>query len=192
MSERVERWEATFAAGRDPWDFWSTPYEQEKFRACTRLLQAGPYQTALEIGCAGGAFTKHLAQRCNEILALDISKAALAQARRRLPEPQVTFARAELPQDWPAGHFDLIVFSEVLYYFTRAEITELARRAEQSLRPGGQILLVNWLGETGEPLSGREAAELFLGACCESVPGSRPQARAPYRVDLLTRTHRTS
>ncbi|PTX37180.1 methyltransferase family protein [Allosediminivita pacifica] len=113
-------------------------------------------------------------------------------ARRRLPEPQVTFARAELPQGWPAGHFDLTVFSEVLYYFTRAEIDELAGRAEQSLRPGGQILLVNWLGETGEPLSGREAAELFLGACCESVPVSRPQAGAPYRVDLLTRTHRTS
>lgn len=189
MSSRAERWEAIFAGDRDPWNFWHEPFEQEKFRACARMLPR-TYDAALELGCAGGAFTRHLAGHCETVLALDVSEAALAQARRRLSLPRVAFMRAELPREWPDGRFDLIVFSEILYYFTRAEIAVLARRAELSLRPGGNVLLVNWLGETGEPLSGSEAAEFFLAACSEDI---RPCAGDPapstgYRVDLLQKT----
>ena len=31
--------------------------------------------------------------------------------------PHVRVERRELPAQWPAGRFDLIVFSEILYYF---------------------------------------------------------------------------
>ncbi|MWD29913.1 methyltransferase domain-containing protein [Aquicoccus sp. SCR17] len=188
MSARAARWEALFAGGGDPWEFWSSAYEQEKFRACAAALprRCG---TALELGCAGGAFTRHLMRRCDHVLALDLSREALAAAQQRLAGPGVTFRRADLPGDWPAGSFDLVVFSEILYYFTPAEIVDLAARTAAALRPGGRILLVNWLGETGEPLSGAEAARLFLDACPPALR-TETDASGPggdYRLTLLAR-----
>lgn len=184
-ADRRQRWETLFGQG-DPWDFHADAYEQAKYLACLDLL-APRHCRGLEIGCANGAFTRHLATRCDRLLALDLSEAALAQARARGTPPGVTFARAELPGGWPEGRFDLIVLSEVLYYFRPPEIAELARLCAACLAPGGRVLLVNWLGETGEPLSGAEAADAFLGALPEgALRHSAGPAGRPYRTDLLS------
>lgn len=186
MSERSERWDGVFAGGADPWRFRTDPYEQAKFQACVAALPRPRYGDALELGCAGGAFTRHLAEVCDRILALDVSEAALDQARAGPVPPGVAFARAELPGDWPGILADLVVFSEVLYYFAPAEIARLAQNTIGTLRPGGDVLLVNWLGETGEALSGNAAAELFVDACPAAFRHVLITGPS-YRLDLLRR-----
>jgi SAM-dependent methyltransferase len=56
----------------------------------------------------------------------------------------VRVRRGAIPGDWPPDQFDLIVFSEVLYYFAGDELDRVLDRAAASLRPGGSLLAVHW------------------------------------------------
>ena len=49
-----------------------------------------------------------------------------------------------LPEDWPAGRFDLVVLTEVLYYLDRPKVDETIGRAVGSLEPGGHLVAVHW------------------------------------------------
>jgi hypothetical protein len=48
-----------------------------------------------------------------------------------------------VPGEWPAQSFDLIVFSEILYYFDDADLDRLLRLGIGALRPGGHLLAVH-------------------------------------------------
>ena len=65
------------------------------------------------------------------------------------------FRQGAIPADWPAGRFDLIVLSEFAYFLARADLGRIAARVGASIVPGGDIVLVHWLGETDYPLIGR-------------------------------------
>ena len=73
--------------------------------------------------------TARLAERCDALLAVDAAQAA-ADAARASGSPavrNVTVERRELPEDFPAGPFELIVCSEVLYYLDAARVRRDAR-----------------------------------------------------------------
>ena len=42
-----------------------------------------------------------------------------------------------IPREWPPGAFDLIVFSEILYYFDDADLDQVLRLGTSALRPAG-------------------------------------------------------
>jgi cyclopropane fatty-acyl-phospholipid synthase-like methyltransferase len=92
--------------------------------------------------------------------------------------------RRTLPEEMPEGPFDLILASEVLYYFTREEMIAMLYGFETMLAPGGALLAVHWRRETQTyPLQGDEVHELLAShtslALTESV--SEPD----YRLDLF-------
>lgn len=93
------------------------------------------------------------------------------------------FERRQIPADWPPGAFDLIVFSEVLYYLDHPTIEHTAELAIAALQPGGSILLVHYLGETDYPTTGDEAAETFI-ATSRLAPVLQFR-NEEYRVDRL-------
>src|SRR5262249_49893343 len=140
----------------------------------------------LEVGCSIGVFTSLLAHRCERLLAIDISHRALNVAAERCHGfPNVKFEKRNVPADWPRGTFDLIVLSEIIYYLDPADVSRLADRVRDSVDPGGQVLLVHWLGSTDYPLSGDEAAELFMRALGQSVHRLRRKRTEAYRLDSL-------
>ena len=179
--------EALYTRSRDPWGFRSSPYEQDKYAATLSILPGARYARALEVGCSIGVFTRRLAERCDALLALDASPTALADARRECAGlGSVAFREATVPQDFPAGTFDLIVLSEVLYYLSRSDLADLADRCLAAVAGQGDVVLCHWLGETDYPLGGDEATELFIARV---QPRLRPVAarREPrYRLDLLS------
>ena len=65
----------------DPWQFETSEFERAKYDAEIAALQAHRYGRVLEIGCGAGWFTRSLARIADEIVALDISPAAIARAR---------------------------------------------------------------------------------------------------------------
>ena len=163
MRDRVEPafFDRLYAEAADPWAFASSPYERAKYEATLAALPEGPIGSALEVGCSIGVLTERLAARCERLLAVDVAEAALARASERLAGcANVTLERRELPEDFPAGPFELIVCSEVLYYLDPPAFEALLAAAGRELAPGGSLLAVHWRRETETyPLGGDEVHE---------------------------------
>ncbi|MDX6751436.1 SAM-dependent methyltransferase [Geminicoccaceae bacterium 1502E] len=180
--------EQLYAGDPDPWDFATSAYERHKYWATLEALPRERYRRALEVGCSIGVLTAQLASRCAELLALDVAEQALEQARRRCAAlPQVTFQRASFPGEAPAGRFDLILLSEIVYYLDRADIARAGRWIESSLAPAGDLLLVHWTGATDYPLSGDAASELMLEAVAGFTQPVLSRRHERYRLDLVRR-----
>ena len=172
----------------DPWRFGSSAYEAEKYKDTLALLSRDHYGAVLEVGCSIGVFTRMLAARSESVLAVDASDVALAAARSACADlPAVTLASCMVPTGFPDGRFDLIVLSEVLYYLTAADVARTASLCQEHLRPGGEMMLCHWLGETDYPLTGDEAAETFREALSSGFV-HEARHRPQYRLDRLTRT----
>jgi chemotaxis methyl-accepting protein methylase len=100
--------------------------------------------------------------------------------------PNVTFANLRVPEQWPlAQKFDLILLSEVLYFLNQADIERVAAHAMASLSPGGIVLLVNYTGQIEEPLSGHQAAEIFISATQSTLRLSLHEHHEKFRIDRL-------
>lgn len=174
-----------YAQTPDPWDFAASPYEQAKYDATLAALGERRFGAVLEVGCSIGVLTRRLSARADSVLAIDGAQAALDQAAARCGGMGgVAFRRAMVPQDFPCGMFDLMVFSEVLYFLDAADVSRTAALASDHLAPGGIIILVNWTGETDTPTTGDEASVLFQAAATGLQTMSHRRAER-YRIDVL-------
>jgi SAM-dependent methyltransferase len=178
--------ETLYDGAADPWSFATSSYEAEKYARSLAALRP-PYARALEIGCSIGVFTRELAERCESLLALDISERALARARERCADrPQVRFARAAVPHDFPAATFDLIACCEVGYYWSDADLAATRDRIAGALRPGGDLLLVHWLPKVDDYVRDGDAVHAAFLDDTRFAPVSAHRAER-YRLDLLVR-----
>jgi predicted TPR repeat methyltransferase len=166
LNERLGReyFEGLYAESDDPWNFEASEYEQDKYARTLAVLGERTFRRALEAGASIGVFTEMLSDRCDELLAVDVSERAVAAARRRLSgRKHVKVERRTLPEEMPDGPFDLIVASEVLYYFPREEMLSVLRGFERELARGGVLLAVHWRRKTETyPLQGDEVHDLLV------------------------------
>lgn len=126
----------------DPFGYASRWYEQRKRDLLLALLPKRRFHRGWELGCSTGVLTRMLAQRCELVLGTDVSPRAIAQAQAAGTPPNLAFECSVQPRQWPPGHFDLIVFSEVGYYLDAATLSTVARRLAESrdtAREGGLI-----------------------------------------------------
>jgi SAM-dependent methyltransferase len=180
--------DAIYESDPDPWRFQTSAYERAKYGVTLAALPRPRYRRALEVGCSIGVLSRDLAPRCDALLSVDAAEKALAAARAACADrPNVEFALARVPDEWPDGAaaFDLILLSEVVYYFDRADVARLADRVRGALAPGGDCLLVHWTGDTDYPLSGDDAAECFIAAASPFAAVTRRERAERYRLDLL-------
>lgn len=98
---------------------------------------------AVDLGCGTGVQTAMLAERFREVLAVDLSGPMVDFARRRRPEPNVTYAQRDLRAVEPAtdGRFDLVFSAYTLHHVD--EFPSALYRIRSLLRPGGRVLLVD-------------------------------------------------
>lgn len=148
-----QHFEALYAASDDPWEVRARWYEQRKRAILLASLGKQRYRSAFEPGCGNGEMTAALAPRCARLLACDGAAAAVAAARRRIGEhgAATTIEQRSLPADWPAGaSFDLIVMSELGYYFEAAALDAMLAQARASLGDDGELVLCHWLHDFGD------------------------------------------
>lgn len=189
---RPEYFDDVYRANEDPWGFETSPYERDKYADTIAALTRPQYERAFEVGCSLGVLTEQLATRCRHLLAIDVAEAPLERARQRCADlPQVEFQRMTLPAEFPAGQqFDLVVLSEVGYYWAMPDLEQVADQLLAALQPGGHLLLVHWTPVVHDyPLTGDEVHEFFLAktdpnGLLEHLHGHRA---AQYRLDLLAR-----
>lgn len=179
---------ALYAADADPWRFATSDYERGKYAATLAALPLPTYRSGFEVGCSIGVLTSQLARRCERLLAVDSVAAALSRAKTRCAGlPGLRFEVMEVPKTLPEGPFDLLVLSEVVYYWSVADLERMAAFAVQAVEPGGDIVLVHWTGETDYPLGGDEAAQLFIDATAPATRIVRQDRAELYRIDVLQR-----
>jgi len=170
---RLEReyFEDLYASNEDPWRFETSSYERDKYDRTVAALEGRRFGRGLEMGCSIGVLTERLAGVCDELVAVDVSERAVATARRRLAGREgVTVECRSLPEETPDGPFDLIVCSEVLYYFDADLLAVVLNELGARLATGGSLLAVHWRPETRTyPLQGAEVHELL-----RARPGFEP------------------
>jgi len=137
--------EARYRSDADPWRYETSDYERDKYLATLAACGSGPFESAIELGGSIGVFSSLLAPRCSRLLTLDFSPTAVRLARARLAaESNVEALLGRIPADLPAGRFDLVVASEVLYYLTSEDLEATLGWAGSALRPGGRLVCVHW------------------------------------------------
>jgi SAM-dependent methyltransferase len=189
MNDRLQEaisaraFENRYQCSRDPWRFETPAYEQARYRCLRRCLSRPFYGVAFEPGCSIGVLTEALAKIAGRVIATDFAPTAVAAAKRRLGRVgNVDVRCADLKQQLPPGPLDLIVFSEIGYYFTPAELLKLARALGERLRPHGEFIAGHWLGHSVEHVIHGDAVHdvLRLSLPLQWVKGERHEG---FRVD---------
>jgi SAM-dependent methyltransferase len=189
---RREYFEAMYAANPDPWGFTTRWYERRKYALTLAALSRPRYRSVFEPGCSIGILTEALALRCDRLLSVDLVDAAVRQCRTRTATLPSAAGRVEVRQwdaagdDWPDESFDLVVVSEILYYFDVEEAQRFVRTAVGHLTDDGEMVLVHWRPRVPEyPLSGDEAH-----AVARQVSGLEAAGHYEDADLILDRLHR--
>ena len=146
------------AASNDSCNAADSWYEQRKRAILMGILPRPKFKAAYEPGCGNGELTLILASRCERLLASDFCAQAVDTARERTAHlPQVSVRRECLPEQWPSlsptsCEFDLVVLSELCYYFDAMQLIEVSALAVASLAPGGHLLACHWKSEFDDRL----------------------------------------
>ncbi|MCO8274878.1 nodulation S family protein [Actinoplanes sp. TRM 88003] len=188
MTTPQSYFEHMYARSSDPWSFATRWYDARKHALTVASLPARRYQSAFEPGCSTGLLTARLAERCDHVLAVDAVPAAVASAATHLAAASNVSLRAgRMPADWPGDTFDLIVLSELGYYFDDGDLTTLLDRAVASLEPGGDLVAVHWRRPVDEHARSGDDVHDRIAA----LPGLARQARheeADFLLEVYTRT----
>lgn len=140
-----EYFDGFYARHDDPWGLESRWYERRKRALLMATLPRERFASVLEIGCATGLVTRELAARADRVLAVDIAAAAIDRAAARLGGARhVSFSQRDATRDWPAGAFDLVVLSEVGYFWSAAALRRVLDAVHGSLAPDGVLVACHW------------------------------------------------
>jgi SAM-dependent methyltransferase len=179
--------EARYREEPDPWGYEHSEYERAKYAATLDACGQGPFARALELGGSIGVFSALLAPRCERLDTLDAAPTAVALARERLRAHPAAHAQlGSIPEDVPAGPFDLVVASEILYYLDAERLAGTLARLGDVLAPGGRLVAVHWRPVGPErPYSAEQVHRLLRN--CEALASVRIQRREQYLLDVLER-----
>ena len=156
--------EEMYRQNADPWDFATNGYERGRYEVILRTLGERRYERAFEPGCSVGVLTEGLAAGCGQVLAMDISPSAVEQARLRCRKLEnVRIECGSLADVVPEGTFDLIVLSEIGYYFEEARLKEIAESLSGRLPAGGTLLGAHWLGSSADHVLSGDQVHAVLG-----------------------------
>lgn len=168
----LRHFEALYAASDDPWQVRESWYERRKRDVLLACLDRPRYAHAFEPGCGNGEMSAALARRCDAVLACDGAANAVAAARARvdaigdsISDCHIRVEQRRLPDQLPQdGRFDLIVVSELAYYFDAAAIAAMVDGVQASLMDGGLLVLCHWRHDFADRVSTTEAVHAAFGA----------------------------
>ncbi len=183
----AEHFAALYANGGDPWHVRTAAYERDKRQETLAPIMDRRFEHGLEVGCGEGHLTALLAPRCRTMLGIDLDPTIVGRALALHGNiPDLEFRQGRMPDDFPDERFDLLVFSEVLYFLDETELQRVAGAVRTAALPDAHILLVNYLGPTDTPLSGADASDFFI-ACLGATWHVETTSPGAFRIDHLRR-----
>jgi SAM-dependent methyltransferase len=144
-----DAFEARYKKHADPWNFASSSYELRRYQTILSALTRGSYDTVYEPGCSVGVLTEQLARLSQHVVAADFAPSAVDKARARCAHlPNVDILCASVATYVPEAPLDLVVFSEIGYYFDPPELARISCALAERLNHDGEFLAVHWLGHS--------------------------------------------
>jgi len=97
---------------------------------------------ALEIGCGTGAFSRRLAEKAGQVIALDLSSEMIRVARASSEHiSNIDYRRADvMAHDLPSGSFDCISTIATLHHLP---LREVIARLKPALKPDGVLIVLD-------------------------------------------------
>ena len=146
-SSSPEFFEAKYQATQDPWSFATSPAELTRYQAILAALSGRHYRRAFEPACSIGVLTEQLASQCDQIFALDISATAAKRASDRCAHlPHVDVQCGSIESVHFAEPLDLLLLSEIGYYFQEEQWSLLVHRLLDFCTPDCTVISSHWLG----------------------------------------------
>ncbi len=166
----------------DPWHFATSDYELGRYRAILSALGSRRFHYAVEPGCSIGVLTAKLAEGCDAVSAFDLSPTAVAEARLRCSLfPQVTVTCQSFGACRPLGA-DLLLLSEIGYYFSRVELANIMNRCVGELAPSAAVVACHWIGHSPDHvLHGDEVHDIISQTAKLRHEGG--ERHAHFRID---------
>jgi SAM-dependent methyltransferase len=186
----TEFFEQLYQENPDPWQFATSEYEAKKYAATLNALPRNLYKAGFEIGGSIGILTEKLARRCQALLSIDVSQIAQDQAIDRCRHlNNIKFELMSVPESFPTASFDLIVLSEVGYYWSWEDLRKAQGLIVDRLRPQGHLLLVHWIADRGIlSLTGDEVHNDFLELVPDHLRRIKSLTQDKYRLDLFEKS----
>ena len=133
-------WEQQYDNGT--WDYLFSEEEAAHYVSIySQIKKHAQSLSILDIGCGHGVLYDYLVKNINNSLiycGIDISENAVRIARKKFVSAD--FKKVDYDHENVNGKFDVLVFNETLYYFTRPMKT-LAKAIEENLNAAGIIVI---------------------------------------------------
>jgi protein-L-isoaspartate O-methyltransferase len=183
----AEFFERKYRKNPDPWNFAGSEYERSRYDVIIAALGDQRFECAFEPGCSVGELTAMLATRCGHVVAIDTSATAIERAKRRCQHlANVELHVGALPDSIPNGKFDLVVFSEIGYYFDEGALPQIGNLLVDRLQIGGMFLAAHWLGTSGDHvISGDRVHEILRGIATLEL--QHAERHSGFRLDRWVR-----
>ena len=93
-----------------------------------------------ELGCGSGTDTAVLVESGHRVIAIDVSSAAIAQARAAVPEAEYHCQDLRAPFPSSAANVAIVIASLSIHYFPWLETRALVERIRATLRLGDALI----------------------------------------------------
>ncbi len=142
MFQSEKKWDQEWSAGS--WDYMEKVLIERSKNAIIGSvfipMYASANSTILDIGCGEGAISDFISDyQKNTYVGVDLSKEAIRIARSKRPHTTgVRFVHASVYDFMPRHHFDVIIFSDVLYY---VDSEVIIKKYAEYLNPNGIMII---------------------------------------------------
>jgi len=142
MFQSEKKWDQEWSAGS--WDYMEKVLIERSKNAIIGSvfipMYASTNSSVLDIGCGEGAISDFVSDKQKSMyVGVDLSKEAIKIARTKRPHTTgVRFVHASVYDFMPRHHFDVIIFSDVLYY---VDSEVILKKYAEYLNPNGIMII---------------------------------------------------
>ncbi len=145
LNNRRSDWEFRYGIGYR--EFLETSDQEARYYILSGILsefvsKQGRKIDILDVGCGCGTLCPMIGNLVARYAGTDLSVKAIEEAKTRFPNhPQFHFSAEDFADLKESEKYDVVLFTEVFYYFPMRDIETYFSKALRMLKPGGTLLI---------------------------------------------------